>query len=80
MLYNTERSLKDFLSPFLQYVRGAIRLVLIAIACAWQVRVLAVNVSRISLLLVVNLRFTPRSSKGSVHKLLSTKSRQKDFG
>jgi len=54
-------------------------LVLIAIACAWQVRVLAVNVSRISLLLVVNLWFTPRSSKGLVHKLLSTKSRQKDF-
>jgi len=54
------------------------RLVLIANAYAWLVRVPAVNVSRVSLLLVVNLRFTPRSPKGSVHKLLSTKSRQKD--
>ena len=45
-------------------------LVLIAIACAWQVRVLAVNILRkmkliyqiICGLLVVNLRFTPRST------------------
>ena len=60
-------------------VRQFLRLVLIAIACAWQVRVLAVNVSRTSLLRGVNRRFTTSSIKGSVHKLLSTKSRQKDF-
>ena len=48
-------------------------LVLIAIACTWQIQFLAGIVSIISLLLVMNLQFTPRSPKFSVHKLLLIK-------
>ena len=48
-------------------------LVLIAIAYTWQIQFLAGIVSIIGLLLVMNLQFTPRSPKFSVHKLLLIK-------